>query len=88
MSWIFRDAFNYVKEHGNWNIDYPIVELFALIGFFFVYFVEEMSVVAIGNFTHGHDQTILTQNPSIFNVDQLADQPTVNSPGRHSIQSW
>uniref|UniRef100_A0AC34R3F1 Uncharacterized protein n=1 Tax=Panagrolaimus sp. JU765 TaxID=591449 RepID=A0AC34R3F1_9BILA len=81
------DAFNYVKEHGNWNIDYPIVELFALIGFFFVYFVEEMSVIAIGNFTHGHDQTILTQNPSIFNVDQLADQPTVNSPGRHSIQS-
>lgn len=37
-----NEALNYVRNYDKWNVDYPLVELFALIGFFFVYFLEEI----------------------------------------------
>uniref|UniRef100_A0A7E4W461 Zinc transporter ZIP3 n=1 Tax=Panagrellus redivivus TaxID=6233 RepID=A0A7E4W461_PANRE len=62
-----REALEYVQSQGRLNIDYPILELLVLLGFFLVYFVEELTVTIFGEHSHGHDQTLVTQNPNIFN---------------------
>ena len=98
---------DYAQSHGTWNVDYPLVQLFALLGFFLVYFVEEIrfvttwlfgfskkcslsSVAAFGAHSHGHDQTLVTQNPSIFNVDRVAptEENKNGTSRRQSASNW
>ncbi|KAE9553225.1 hypothetical protein FO519_003575 [Halicephalobus sp. NKZ332] len=84
-----NDALAYAQSHGTWNVDYPLVQLFALLGFFLVYFVEEISVAAFGEHSHGHDQTLVTQNPSIFNLNRVAseNETKIESPRRRSTSN-
>uniref|UniRef100_A0AC35FZH0 Uncharacterized protein n=1 Tax=Panagrolaimus sp. PS1159 TaxID=55785 RepID=A0AC35FZH0_9BILA len=71
------EALEFVNSNGHWQINYPIAPLIVLFGFFLVYFVEELSVVVLGD-THGHNQTLVTSNPGIFNSRRV--RPSASIP--------
>uniref|UniRef100_A0A914DCZ4 Uncharacterized protein n=1 Tax=Acrobeloides nanus TaxID=290746 RepID=A0A914DCZ4_9BILA len=67
-----QNALQDLHNKGAWKLDYPIIELICLLGFFIVYAIEELSV-KICHAGHGHshahhDQTLVTKNPKIFEM--------------------
>ncbi|KAI6174894.1 hypothetical protein M3Y97_00972100 [Aphelenchoides bicaudatus] len=57
----FLDIFPHVnsgyekyKKDYNWNNDYPLPEFMACLGFFFVYFIEELSLKVFAKHGHSH----------------------------------
>ncbi|CAB3411189.1 unnamed protein product [Caenorhabditis bovis] len=82
------EAWEDVKSDTGCDIDYPFVQLIALIGFFFVYIMEEISTKCCGG--HGHSHSGVTDNVTfprarlatvgtIFDIDGNVVQPCKES---------
>uniref|UniRef100_A0A0N4ZQW1 Zinc/iron permease n=1 Tax=Parastrongyloides trichosuri TaxID=131310 RepID=A0A0N4ZQW1_PARTI len=69
-------ALNIVKSYGEWNINYPIIELIVVGGFFAIDFMEYITH-KIGHI-HGkhHDQTMITRNPQILDIPNYQSTST------------
>ncbi|KAK0414958.1 hypothetical protein QR680_011694 [Steinernema hermaphroditum] len=87
-----EEAFERVKKSNVWNVEYPVVQLIALLGFFLVYAVEEATTRLFhgDGHVHAHDQTLVTAHQRIFAVDGRESRTGSNGStdceihGRHS----
>uniref|UniRef100_A0A914EBZ2 Uncharacterized protein n=1 Tax=Acrobeloides nanus TaxID=290746 RepID=A0A914EBZ2_9BILA len=71
------DSFNSLKDQKIWDIDYPLVQLIALLGFFAVYSVDEFSA-RIFTGSHMHNQTLVTIHPEIFDASSTNGNASPN----------
>ncbi|CAI5440571.1 unnamed protein product [Caenorhabditis angaria] len=66
-----------VKNDTGFDSDYPFVQLMALVGFFFVYILEELSNSLCSNGAHGHSHSDPIQSNVTFPRARLATVGTI-----------
>uniref|UniRef100_A0A0N5BIL7 Zinc/iron permease n=1 Tax=Strongyloides papillosus TaxID=174720 RepID=A0A0N5BIL7_STREA len=57
-----------VKSYGEWNVDYPIIEVIVVGGFFVIDVLEYLTHKIGHAHVKHHDQTMITRNPQILDI--------------------
>jgi zinc transporter 1/2/3 len=96
MGTCFLDIFPHVNANFNrfranigMDISYPFPEFFACIGFFLVYFLEELCLKVFSTSSHGHSHGPATSAPTGLATNSCAEpapRPTSSGNG-HSVES-
>uniref|UniRef100_A0A0K0EQ38 Zinc/iron permease n=1 Tax=Strongyloides stercoralis TaxID=6248 RepID=A0A0K0EQ38_STRER len=72
-----NDSLNTVRSFGKWDINYPIVEVIVLFGFFAIDFMEYLTHKLGHVHMKHHDQTMITRNPQILDIPNYQSTATI-----------
>ncbi|CEF62101.1 Zinc transporter ZIP2 [Strongyloides ratti] len=69
-------SLNIVRSFGKWTVNYPIIEVIVICGFFAIDFMEYLTHKLGHVHIKHHDQTMITRNPQILDIPNYQSTAT------------